>query len=313
MITAQDLITEKHSKATFFSNFEEKYILMDNLDEKGEPIIHARPERYNANYFFDIMVLRGTLNLLIGETPVAVHGNEMLAIRPGLHLTVLESRCIFFTLLTSSQIMNDILEHSDMGKENMVRAFTFKHLHYNAEQTNLMLQGYNRLRKEHKRAFYPMKEMVLRAYTTAALAKGMSFTTEADAIHTMQSKQGVLFLQFIDILSREYKKERSVSYYAQRMSISSKYLSTITQSQTGFSASQVIDLYVTQAIKQCLYSHEYNIKVLSEQFNFPSQSFFGRFFKRVAGMSPNEYIKENNRVSLNFKNENDAQSSVCQK
>nr|MBU3858220.1 helix-turn-helix domain-containing protein [Flavobacterium sp. MC2016-06] len=30
---------------------------------------------------------------------------------------------------------------------------------------------------------------------------------------------------------------------------------------------------------------------ISEELNFPSQSFFGKFFKRSAGLSPFEYRK----------------------
>ena len=42
------------------------------------------------------------------------------------------------------------------------------------------------------------------------------------------------------------------------------------------------------------------IKEMSDDFNFPSQSFFGRYFKRIAGMSPNYYIKQHNIKSINF-------------
>ena len=313
MITSEKLITEKHSKAVFFASFEDKYMAMDNLEEKAEPIIHAREERYNAEYFYQILVLRGTLNIILNGNPLEIRMNEMVTIKPGIRIIVKDSRCIYCSLLTSSYIMNDILEHSTMGKDMTMRGFSYTYAHYSQDQVNIFLRDYKRVKREQQRADYPMKEMVLRAYVTALLAKLFSYTTPSNVINqTAQSKQSIIFNNFITLLSQEHKNERAVNYYAQRLNISSKYLSTITQAKTGFSASQVIDKYVVGAIKQMLYSHEYNIKVLSEIFHFPSQSFFGRFFKRVTGLSPNEYIKLNNKTSLNFKNDI-LLSTPCQK
>jgi AraC-like DNA-binding protein len=47
-----------------------------------------------------------------------------------------------------------------------------------------------------------------------------------------------------------------------------------------------------------LYSNEFNIKKVSDIYHFPSQSFFGRYFKRIVGMSPTAYIKENNSKAI---------------
>lgn len=304
--------TESTSSAVYKGSFENIYMVMDNLDEKSEPIVHAQKEQYNADFFYHFAVVRGTLSLVIDGTLVELHASEAIGITPCTNIAVKESRCIFFSMQTPAYIMNDIAEHCDLGKDFPVRAYSFTHVHYGPEQMNIFLAEYKRQKREHQRPDYPMKEMVLRAYTTSMLARILSFATGSSIIdHAPTSKQDAIYRNFINILSQEYKKERSVSYYAQRLNISSKYLSTITQAKTGASASQVIDLYVVHLIKQTLYTHEYNIKELSKMFHFPSQSFFGRFFKRVTGLSPNEYIKQNNKTSLSFKNDT-LLSALCQ-
>ena len=88
------------------------------------------------------------------------------------------------------------------------------------------------------------------------------------------------------------------------MHITPKYLSAIVKTFTQLTASQVIDQYVIFAIKQSLYSNQHNIKTISAEYNFPSQSFFGRYFKRLTGMSPNVYIKHHNIKSINFNQPN---------
>ena len=77
-------------------------------------------------------------------------------------------------------------------------------------------------------------------------------------------------------------------------------MSTIVHKYTGMTASQAIDQYIVFAIKQTLYNNEQNIKKVSEEYNFQSQSFFGRYFKRITGLSPNAYLKQNNIKSINF-------------
>ncbi|MDE6000520.1 MAG: helix-turn-helix domain-containing protein, partial [Bacteroidaceae bacterium] len=81
-------------------------------------------------------------------------------------------------------------------------------------------------------------------------------------------------------------------------------LSTIVKTFTQLTASQVIDQYIISAIKQSLYSNKQNIKTISEEYHFPSQSFFGRYFKRLTGMSPNDYIKHHNIKSISFNQPN---------
>jgi hypothetical protein len=55
-------------------------------------------------------------------------------------------------------------------------------------------------------------------------------------------------------------------------------------------AGQWIDAYVILEAKTLLKSGKLTIQQISEQLNFSNQSFFGKFFKRCAGMSPKDYM-----------------------
>jgi YesN/AraC family two-component response regulator len=197
--------------------------------------------------------------------------------------------------------MTDIYEHSISPQIRPLRAFFFVHCHFSQENINILLDCYHRIKEEHLRENHPMKEMVLQAYQTAYLARFLSFVKKEDVIdHVKHARQYAFFKDFLQMLNDNHKKERSVQYYAEKMHITPKYLSSITQLFTGLSSSQVIDKYVIFAIMQTLYINTHNIKTISAEFNFPSQSFFGRYFKRITGMSPNEYMKKHNRRSLSF-------------
>ena len=105
--------------------------------------------------------------------------------------------------------------------------------------------------------------------------------------HTRQEE---IFQRFIGEVEKHYRKERSVKFYADVLCISPKYLSTVIYKISQQLAGEWIDAYVILEAKTLLKSGRLTIQQISEQLNFSNQSFFGKFFKRCAGMSPKEYI-----------------------
>lgn len=301
MILKGDTITENDAQNAFFSSFEGKYVIMDNLDEKGDPVIHARAEIYNAEYVYITYVLRGTLSMVVGGTDIEVKANEYLVVMPCMNVVVKESRCIFFAFLTRHHLMADIYRRTHVDPLLHNNAFKFRHMRFSAEEMSSLLDCYLRIKREHQRENYPLKEIVLRSYQAAYIAKFFTFAKEENIINYVKnSTQYHIFKQFLDLLNQQHRKERSVQYYANQLNITSKYLTTVVDKFTGLTASQAIDQYVVFSIKQTLYCNESNIKAISMEYNFPSQSFFGRYFKRITGLSPHEYLKQYNIKSINF-------------
>jgi AraC-like DNA-binding protein len=109
---------------------------------------------------------------------------------------------------------------------------------------------------------------------------------------TKRERKDEIYDQFIELVREYYKSEREIGFYAEKMYITPKYLSSTTTSLSGMSASKIIDSYVVFQIKLELYMNTRSVKDISKSLNFQSQSFFGRYFKRVTGMSPREYINK---------------------
>lgn len=301
MFQMGDTITKDDAIGSYFSSFEDKYIIMDNLDNQELQTIEERPQVYNADYVYVTVVVKGELNINVSGNDVVVKENEYLAVMPCMSVKVNQSKCQYFTFLTKGYLMTDIYEHTSIGEKVTVRAFCYRHHILGAEVTELLLHSYLHVKREHKRPNYLMKEQVLRSLQTAYVSLLFSFISPDSYIRKEKnSRQYIFFNLFLERLSEHHKSERSVQFYANLLNITPKYLSTIAQAYSGLSASQVIDQYVIYAIKQTLYANYANIKTISTQYNFPSQSFFGRYFKRITGMSPNEYIKNHNRKSLSF-------------
>lgn len=96
---------------------------------------------------------------------------------------------------------------------------------------------------------------------------------------------------FLKLLVRNYSSERSTAYYANQLCITAKYLSMIVKDATGRTASEWINGFVLLEAKNLLRFSGKNIQQVAYALNFPSQSSFGKFFKRLTGQSPTEYQK----------------------
>lgn len=100
------------------------------------------------------------------------------------------------------------------------------------------------------------------------------------------------FYNFYSMLEAEYRKERSVIYFANRLCISPKHLSMVVKKVSGRTASDWIDEYVILEAKQMLRSTSLTIQEVSRELNFANQSFFGKYFKKHVGVSPSEYRQQ---------------------
>ena len=112
---------------------------------------------------------------------------------------------------------------------------------------------------------------------------------EVNEVKSTNSRQEEIFTKFTELLERHHKKEREIAFYADKMCMTSKHLSQVIKDYTGKTALGLIEEYVIAEAKSMLLSTTMSIQQISDELNFPSQSVFGKYFKRVAGISPSEY------------------------
>ena len=97
-----------------------------------------------------------------------------------------------------------------------------------------------------------------------------------------------LFNRFMMLLERDYKISRDVNYYAEKMNISSKYLTNIVNQVTGHTPKTIIDQYVILQLKMHLKRTTQSIKEMAWEFHFADVSFFCRYFKKHTGLTPQQ-------------------------
>lgn len=108
-------------------------------------------------------------------------------------------------------------------------------------------------------------------------------------LHSSRSSTSRLIEKFISLVQQHFKKERFLDYYASQLEVSTKHLSRTVKNATGFSAVEWIDRFVILEAKVLLKSTTMSIQQISDELNFASQSFFGKYFKKHTGHSPKDF------------------------
>ncbi len=99
----------------------------------------------------------------------------------------------------------------------------------------------------------------------------------------------LVFKNFMKELNKDDGRHRSVSYYADRLCYSPKYVSYAVKLVSGRTAMSWINEHAIGQIKYQLRNSDKSIKEIAEIFEFPNISFFGKYVKRNLGVSPLKY------------------------
>ncbi len=106
-----------------------------------------------------------------------------------------------------------------------------------------------------------------------------------------QTRAEKIFMDFIRLVEQNFRQERRVSWYGQQLGITPKYLSESVKTVSHRTPNEWIDNYVAMELRVLLKNSTISIKQISEELNFPNQSFLGKYFKEHVGICPSEYRK----------------------
>ena len=98
-----------------------------------------------------------------------------------------------------------------------------------------------------------------------------------------------LFQTFMKKLTSMEVKPRSVTWYAEQLCVTPKYLTFVCRESCGRTAFDLINEAVLTDVRYQLKYSQKSIKEIADYLDFPNISFFGKFVRRHVGCSPKEY------------------------
>ncbi len=163
-------------------------------------------------------------------------------------------------------------------------------LNLEGNELNYIMEYYNlfweRVNDEEKKS---SREIILTLITAMLYEVYNIYDTRIPRRTEKRNRKDVIYDQFMRMLSENYRKERSVNFYAKALCLTPKHLSSVIKKTSGRTAGEWIDQFVIFEAKSLLRSSQLNIQEISDNLNFANQSFFGKYFKHYTGMSPKDF------------------------
>lgn len=119
---------------------------------------------------------------------------------------------------------------------------------------------------------------------------GQKISDARDQRDESQSVRAKMIMeQFLGLVTEYHCSERKMSFYADKLCLTPKYLSKLIKQVSGRSGPDWIDSFVILEAKNMLKYSDLTIKQIVARLNFPNQSVFYKFFKAHTGMTPSGY------------------------
>jgi AraC-like DNA-binding protein len=106
-----------------------------------------------------------------------------------------------------------------------------------------------------------------------------------------KARSEIIFTRFINLVEKNYKTERRVGWYSQQLDITPKYLAETVKAASRRTPIEWINDYIILELRVLLKNSTKSIKEITEELNFPNQSFLGKFFREHVGMTPSQFRK----------------------
>ncbi len=234
---------------------------------------------------------QGEMNLLIGNDPHHLDSEHMLFLHPHAEITVLH--------------FSDDIQVTAIGFMMGLQESTLNHIEPNffAHILKTPCWKLDKLQQNATKGFCDSFDYVCNHIESPLKAEMISnlFTVFLQSFYantrhlidgafspTSVSAKSIVY-QFMQQLSKHFKEEHRVAYYADLLCISPKYLTQTLKKHTGTTPKEIIDKRLAVESLYLLRSNQRTIQEISIILGFPDQSYFGRFFKRMFGISPLSY------------------------
>ena len=159
-----------------------------------------------------------------------------------------------------------------------------------AEQASHLLADFHRLRERMGDRQLQFYHELMGSLCLTMMYDIFEAHAQRDATDTHSDRTAYIVKQLMALLATGISRtERDVSYYAERLNVSPKYLSATVKRVTGHSVTSYINRHTVPILKDYLNDERLSLTQIAEHMNFASLSYFSRYCTKHLGQSPSEY------------------------
>ncbi|MBR5687136.1 MAG: AraC family transcriptional regulator [Prevotella sp.] len=240
------------------------------------------------------LCMEGSAQYSVDTKERMVKKNDVIIINDGQVVGdyMLSRDCRGIAIMASNNYFSEIIKEVHEVSSLFLFANTHPVFNLKPEKANTFLEYFQLIRQKADDASHHFRKQLV-----TALLKAMLYDISNEIYQLQQTRDPVktraeaIFTEFINLVKKNFRYERRVSWYGEQLCITPKYLSETIKSVSKRTPNEWIDNYVTLEIRVLLKNSSMSIKEIAQELHFPNQSFLGKYFKEHVGMSPSKYRK----------------------
>lgn len=267
----------------FQANNLEGLCILDHSIQ-GKHIIET-PHKHDFFLFF--LIEKGEGQHRIDFTSHPVKDRQLHILLPGqVHDWVLDKNTRGFQLMIGKNEFETIggyLYYSDF----LHAKYAVLDLHQ--EEFNLLYHEFYQVFRESKKA-EPDKELI--HWRCKIAIKLIIREREKNPGHSARQPVPELIIQYISLIDKFYKSEKSMSFYADKLNVTPNYLNILCKKSLGQTAYSLIKSRISLESSRLLSISSISVKELAFELGFRDPANFSKFFREETGLSPSDFRKK---------------------
>ena len=289
MQTKSEIMSANLSSLNFFEQ---------TVEEKGvwiEPCKH-RFTAFHMDVSFSFVILtlclNGTARALYDQREMEHHKNDLALLLPGHVMRPLEcSEDYTYARIAISRAMIERLR-PQLFSHDYMKYGTSPVFSLTDEQAKRLLQVLEHMAftAAHSELEMTHRNHILLAQMVVGYEYINYYRKEQDRLLPPDNNAGI-FSRFCDLVVEHYRESKEIQYYASLLDLHPKYLSRVVRTATnGVTPGQWIERYVVAQAKRLIVANpELSLKEIAYELGFSEPTSFYRYFKRVTGLTANEF------------------------
>ena len=268
---------------------------ISRLQEK--PAFNYLKYPFRIDCYVAAYCVEGSVDCSVNLTDYHLTAGTLLLFTPGNIVKITEDRDLHLTLIcASTSFISGIGINPSKFLVEAMDVLSDPCIHLSPDET-AMLHKYVNLALDITKTNPQFLKESIGGLVSSVFYQFAGFLADSKRRQDMETpvrttRQRQMLEQFIKLAINDHAREHLVGYYADKMCVTPKYLSKIVKETSGRSVPDWLSELLILDAKNMLRHSDMTIKEISAQLNFPSQSFFFRFFKNHTGQTPTQYRDE---------------------
>lgn len=248
-------------------------------------------EGYASDGILISLCVKGTVQIAVNIQNKQMLQNDLLVIMPQSVISVKDAdkEGLFFCLIFRFDTISELILPSDYHFLNTLTQHPI--LGLTTEETQMYIRYFELLKSNKEQTHSIFHDSILKYLLFSLIGQINVFYAQKEETLTNTSRKDLVIFNFFNLAHQHYMTERSVQFYADKLKLTPKYLTTLIRQRTGKSISIIITELVIIKAKSYLSASDLLVYEIAERLNFTDASQFCRYFKKYTNSSPLIYRK----------------------